>query len=162
MSPAESPEQGRGAGRGRGRDREQAAPHRLQSLFGRVVFGDRLGLALFLGTVCFAAVYWRAGLFITDNATLVRTLEAVADGRLWIEPATGDYFDAPGTIVVDGLVYGRNYGQIVLALPFLWVLEALDAVADLRVALTALWHLALYALLVQSGRLQDRRIRAGR
>jgi hypothetical protein len=153
MSSADSP----GQEQGRDQSQEPAASHRLRSLFGSVVFGDRLGLVLFLGTVCFAAVYWRAGLFITDNATLTRTLEAVAEGRLWIEPATGEYFDAPGAVTADGLVYGRNYGQIFLALPFLWVLEALDAVADLRVALAALWHLALYALLVQSGRLLDLR-----
>lgn len=119
---------------------------------GRTVFGDRRGLVLFLASVCFFGLYWRAGVTINDNYTLTHTLAALAEGRLWIEPATGEYIDAPGTFVHDGMVYGRNYGQLVVALPFLWAVEALDFVADLRVGLTALWHLAALSLVVQLSR----------
>lgn len=123
---------------------------------GRLVFGDRYGLALFLATTCFAMLYWRAGIFITDNATLVRTLEALSEGRVWLEPATGTHFDGPGADVRDGYVYGRNYGQLVLSLPALWLLQGIDLVADLRVALVALWHLLLLGLFVQLGQLLNR------
>ena len=117
-----------------------------------LVFGDRVGLAVFLGVVCFAGLYWRADVFITDNLTLIETLSAMSEGRLWVEPATGNYFDAPGTVVQDGLVYGRNYGQLALALPFLWLLQGITAVANLHLALTALWHLALLGLILVLGR----------
>jgi hypothetical protein len=125
------------------------------------VFGDRVGLAVFLGTICFAGLYWRADVFITDSVTLVRTLEALSEGRLWIEPATGDYLQTPGTVVRDGRVYGRNYGQVVLALPFLWAVQILAAVTDLPVALVALWHLAALAFVLIVGRLYDRERVAG-
>lgn len=121
------------------------------------VFGDRIGVTLFLGTLCFAMLYWRAGVFITDNETLVRTLEGLSEGHFWIEPVTdGSAFDGPGAEVRDGYVYGRNYGQLVVSLPFLWLVRALDFVADLRVALFALWHLLALAFVVSLGRLLDR------
>jgi len=121
------------------------------------LFGDELGVVVFLGSLCFAMVYWRAGVFITDNETLVRTLEALAEGRVWIEPATGgSVFDAPGAEVRDGFVYGRNYGQLVVSLPALWLLEFLARVADLRVALVAFWHLAALAFTVRLGRVLER------
>jgi hypothetical protein len=121
-----------------------------------LVFGDRVGLAVFLGVVCFAGLYWRADVFITDNLTLIETLSAMSEGRLWVEPATGNYFDAPGTVVQDGLVYGRNYGQLALALPFLWLLQGITAVANLHLALTALWHLALLGFILVVGRVYGR------
>ncbi|WP_159904769.1 hypothetical protein [Salinirussus salinus] len=121
-----------------------------------LVFGDRVGLAVFLGVVCFAGLYWRADVFITDNLTLIETLSAMSEGQLWVEPATGNYFDAPGTVVQDGLVYGRNYGQLALSLPVLWLLQGVTAVANLHLALTALWHLALLGLILVLGRVYGR------
>ena len=121
-----------------------------------LVFGDRVGLAVFLGVVCFAGLYWRADVFITDNLTLIETLSAMSEGRLWVEPATGNYFDAPGTVVQDGLVYGRNYGQLALALAFLRLLQGITAVANLHLALTALWHLALLGFILVVGRVYGR------
>lgn len=134
-----------------------ASVSRRSRRLGRAIFGDRRGLALFLGTLCAVALYWRGGVFITDTSTLVVTLESLADGRLWLTPATGSHFAAPGAVVSDGYVYGRNYGQVALSLPILWGLEALASVADLRVALTALWHLALLAFVGQVATL--RRVR---
>ena len=124
----------------------------LWDRLGRVAFGDRVGFVLFLGSLCFVTLYWRTGLFITDNATLEATLGALAEGRVWIEPATGDYLSSPGTGVRDGFVYGRNYGQLVLSLPALWGLQALAAVTDLHVGLAAVWHLLALAFAVQVGR----------
>ena len=122
----------------------------------RVLFGDRYGLALFLVVLTVTMVYWRGAFFINDNETLVRTLDALSDGRLWIEPATGEsVFDAPGAEVRDGLVYGRNYGQLAVSLPALWALRAIDAVANVRVAMTALWHLVALVLVAHVSSLLD-------
>jgi hypothetical protein len=117
--------------------------YRAHTWVGRWLFGDRVGLALFLGALCFGMLTWRASLFISDNITLVRTFDALSEGRLWIERAEGSYLNSPGTNVRDGRVYGRNYGQLVGSLPALWLLQIVDAVADLRVALIAGWHLAV-------------------
>ncbi len=137
-----------------------AGRYQTRTRVGRWLFGDRIGLALFLAAVCFAALTWRAGLFITDNETLSRTLEAVSEGRLWIETVgEGPAFGAPGAEVRDGRVYGRNYGQVVASLPALWLLQGLDAVADLRMGLVAGWHLAVLAFgVVASGLLGGRRV----
>jgi hypothetical protein len=115
---------------------------------GRWLFGDRVGLALFLGALCFGVLTWRAGVFITDNVTLARTLDALGEGRLWVERAEGNHLSTPGAEVRDGRVYGRNYGQLVASLPALFALRLLDAVADLRVSLVAAWHIAGLAFAV--------------
>jgi len=138
-------------------DAARAAAARLRDRLGRAAFGDRVGLVLFLGSLCFVTLYWRTGLLITDNATLEATLGALAEGRVWIEPATGDYLSSPGTGVRDGFVYGRNYGQLALSLPALWGLQALAAVADLHVGLAAVWHLLALAFAVHLGRVLGRR-----
>lgn len=125
---------------------------------GRLIFGDRIGLAIFLGAFCFGILFWRAGWFITDNLTLARTLEALSEGRVWIERVEGDsHFNAPGADVRDGKVYGRNYGQLVISLPALFVLQAIDHVADIRVALVAVLHLAALGCAVVVGDLFERR-----
>jgi hypothetical protein len=116
---------------------------------GKRVFGDRVGVALFLTTLCFVTLIWRGGLFITDSATFVRGLEALSNGHFWLDRAGPDAFVAPGTNVRDGFVYGRNYGQVIISLPVLWALQALDAVVSLRVALIAGWHLLVLALVIQ-------------
>lgn len=130
---------------------------RARTKLGRALFGDRIGLVLFLGSLCFVTLYWRDGVFITDNITLVEGLTALNDGHVWIEAATGDALSTPGTNVRDGFVYGRNYGQLVLSLPALWGLQVLAAIADLHVALLAAWHLLALAFVVTLGRVLDRR-----
>jgi hypothetical protein len=116
---------------------------------GKRVFGDRMGLVIFLATLCAVTVTWRAGVFINDNFTLVRGLDALSQGHVWLDRAGPGSFVAPGTNVRDGYVYGRNYGQLVLSLPALWALQAIDAVVNLHVALVAGWHLLALALVVQ-------------
>jgi 4-amino-4-deoxy-L-arabinose transferase-like glycosyltransferase len=110
---------------------------------------------LFLATLCFVTLTWRAGVFITDNFTLVRGLESLSHGRVWLDTAGPDSFVAPGTNVRDGYVYGRNYGQLVISLPALWALQAVDSVVNLHVALVAGWHLLALALVVQASKLTD-------
>lgn len=115
------------------------------------VFGDRWGVILFLTCIVVLGLFWRVGTFITDTATMVRTLEAIAGGQLHLDTVSGTHFQAPGTVVSDGQVYGRGYGQVFAALPILWVLEALGRIANLRVGLVAIWHLALLWLVVRVG-----------
>lgn len=104
---------------------------------------------LFLATVCFVTTTWRAGVFINDTYTLVRGLDALSEGRFWLNTAGPDAISAPGTTVRDGYVYGRNYGQLLVSLPVLWVLQAVDAVVNLHVAVVAGWHLLALALVGQ-------------
>lgn len=107
----------------------------------RVAFGDRIGWTLFLGSLVFYALYWRVDVFIIDTFAIVNALVSVADGSLAIQTVAfgPDHGATPGVYVSDGSLYGRNYGQIVLSLPALVVLEAISAFADLRIALTGLW-----------------------
>ncbi|PSP54203.1 hypothetical protein BRC74_01595, partial [Halobacteriales archaeon QH_7_68_42] len=52
--------------------------------------------------------------------------------------------------------YGRNYGQIAFALPFLWALEGLATVADPGLVLPMCWALVVVALGRETGRVLDR------
>ncbi|PSP88529.1 hypothetical protein BRC90_07265 [Halobacteriales archaeon QS_4_69_34] len=132
--------------------------HEIGVRLGRSVFGDRVGAAIFLGACCFLPLYWRVGVFITDTYTVANTLVAVADGHLFVERAVyGPGLDAPWMHLVDGRAYGRNYGQVVFTLPFLWTLEAVAAVTDLRIALAGGVSLLVLALSVQVGVLAGRR-----
>jgi hypothetical protein len=115
--------------------------------FGRAVLGDRYGVILLLATLSVYAVYWRIGIVITDSYTVANALVAVADGHLYLDEAVyGAGLETPGTGTVDGRLYGRNYGQVFLAVPFLLFVEAMAAVADLRVALAGIWALLVVGL----------------
>lgn len=136
-------------------DRTTTASRQIRT----VVFGDRLGLTLFLGALVFFSLYWRVGFFITDNFIVANTLVNVAEGHLQIThvvygPESGV---TPGMKIHDGRLYGIHYGVVFGAVPFLWTLQGLAAVADLRVLLVALWSLGLLAFTLQGGQLVDRR-----
>jgi len=123
----------------------------------RVCVGTRLGLVVFLGALAFFALYWRIGLFINDSYTLANALVALADGHLWVgEAVYGPGLETPGMVLHEGAYYGRNYGQIVFSLPFLWAFEGLAAVADPGLILSMAWALVIVALGRESGRLLDR------
>lgn len=122
-----------------------------------VLFGDRVGVTLFLGALVFVAAYWRVGVFVTDNWTVANTMVAVADGHLHVDRIVyGPGPNTPGMHLVDGRLYGRNYGHVVATLPFVWLLQGLAGVADLRVAVAGLWSLVLLGFAVNLGALLDR------
>lgn len=122
-----------------------------------VVFGDRRGLALFLGALVFAGLYWRVRHFSTDQFAVLNALVAFADGHLAIhEPVYGSAV-SPGTYVADGNLYGRNYGHVVVALPVLFALRGLALVFDLQALLIGAWGLTFLGFAVVVGRLVDRR-----
>lgn len=139
------------------RVRERLDAAALWERFVGVAFGDRYGLTLFLAGLCFFALYWRVGIFITDNYTIANAVVAVGDGHLWLDEAVyGGTLDTPGMHEVDGRFYARNYGHVVAAVPFLWMLEGVSVVADPRIALAALFSLGLLALALQVGALVGR------
>lgn len=120
------------------------------------VFGDRIGLALFLGALCVLFTFTRVGIFITDTLTTANAFVALTEGHLAVtEPFYGTNLDTPGMFVVDGNHYGRNYGQLVASLPAYVLLRAVGVVADLRIALVGGWSLGLLALSVVTGRVLD-------
>lgn len=130
---------------------------RARGRLARVVVGDRLGAIVFLSAVATYLLCWRVGILITDTYTVVNTLVAVSEGQLHVERAVyGPGLRTPGMGVQDGRFYGRNYGQVFLAVPVLWLLRALAAVTDLRVTLAAGWALSVLGLTVLAGRELDR------
>lgn len=124
----------------------------------RAVFGDRLGITLFLGTLVFVATYWRIGFFISDNIATANTLVNSAEWHLQITHVVygPDSGVTPGMKVHEGRLYGLNYGLVFAALPFLWAFRALNAITDFRIALAALWSLIGLACCLQIGHLLDR------
>ncbi|WP_254273045.1 hypothetical protein [Haloarcula marina] len=108
---------------------------------GRLVFGDRHGLVLWLGLLCWFGLTWRVGFFIQDTYATANTLVALADGQLHVTriPYSLTLGSQPGLHRYDGLLYGRNYGQLALAVPLVWALEALAVVVDPRLLLAGLW-----------------------
>lgn len=126
----------------------------------RICFGDRTGLVLFVGALLFFSLTMRVDVFINDTNTVLNSLVAVGDGQLHFDriewgPDTG----SPGMHLVGDRLYGRNYGQVVLSLPFLWLLEAAGKIADLRVALLAGWSLAVIVFFDQLGAMLRQRDR---
>ena len=132
---------------------------RRRDRFFRAVFADHLGASVFLGALAFTAFYWRIGFFINDNWAIANAMVGVGDGQLAYTRNVygGDAWDAPGTYVADGELYGRNYGHVLLSLPALWTLEFLSVVADLRIAIAGGWSLLLLALSATVGTVLDRR-----
>ncbi|WP_225333983.1 hypothetical protein [Halomicrobium urmianum] len=129
----------------------------VRSAVVRFAFGDRVGLAIFLASLCLFWACWRAGFLITDTYTLTNGLVAVEQGRLHMTAAPySDGIVTPGVSSVDGRLYPRNFGALIAALPFLWALRALAAVTDIRIGLVAVWSLLVLATAVVAGRAVDR------
>ncbi|NLV14951.1 hypothetical protein [Haloarcula argentinensis] len=121
-----------------------------------VLFGDRLGLIVFLATVVLFGLLWRTAFLINDSYTLANGLYSLSNGQLAMaEAAYGPGLATPGASRYGGQWYARNYGVIVLSLPLVFVLDLLTAVVELRIALVALWSLALLALVVECGYYTD-------
>lgn len=134
----------------------------LRSALFRALFGDRLGATLALAALVWVGVTWRLGFASNDQYTFANTVLAVADGQLHItDPVYGPSSGAtPGTYLVDGRVYGRNYGIVLLSTVWYVCLRTVSVVADVRVLLTGLWSLALVVVATRFGERFDRR-RAG-
>jgi len=125
----------------------------------RTAFGNYLGATLFLTALAWFGLYWRLGFFSNDQFTFANTLVGVADGHLFIDravygPASGA---SPGTYLVDGRVYGRNYGIVVVSAVWLVALEAVSLVADVRVVVTGLWSFTVIGAAAGVGVWLDRR-----
>ncbi|EMA21743.1 hypothetical protein [Haloarcula marismortui] len=134
---------------GRLRQRTPALSNTRETAYS-VLFGDRLGLTVFLATVVLFGLLWRTAFLINDSYTLANGLYSLSNGQLALtEAAYGPGLETPGASRYGGQWYARNYGVIVLSLPLVFVLDLLAAVVELRIALVALWSLALLALVVQ-------------
>ena len=150
-----------GTGEAVATDRAAAIQNRAMSAVrsaGRVAFGDRLGLTLFLGAVLWCGALWRVGIFITDTVTVANALANVANGHLAIldSPYALTLGEQPGLVEVDGQAYGRNYGHVLLALPLLLLLQAGTALVAPKLLLAGAWSLGLVAFAGQFGRLTGR------
>ena len=126
-------------------------------LFG-ALFGDRIGLTLFLGVVVVLSLYWRVGFYIADTYAIANTVINVADGHLDIQRIEYSLTlgSQPGLYRSGSQVIGRNYAAAVLSIPFYWLLEGVSALVELRIALAAGWSLLAAALASQLGGLLDR------
>jgi len=135
--------------------RERASTLRATAV--RILLGGQPGLVVFLGTLVFAGLSWRVGVFITDTYTLANAFASLSEGGFAVEGAVyGDSLETPGMGVRDGRYYGRNYGQLVVSLPALWLLEASALVADPGLVFAAGWSLLVVALGREAGRLVER------
>lgn len=121
-------------------------------------FGGRSGLTLLLAALVLYVSLWRVTFFINDNYTVVNALAAVSDGHLDVRQTVyasaggPNGLDTPGMVEAGGRTYGRNYGHVFAALPFLWLLDGLAQVVDLRVAIVGGWCLLILALFHLAGR----------
>ncbi|MFY4811708.1 hypothetical protein ACOJIV_03230 [Haloarcula sp. AONF1] len=140
---------------GRLRQRTPALSNTRETAYS-VLFGDRLGLSVFLATVVLFGLLWRTAFLINDSYTLANGLYSLSNGQLAMTEAVyGPGLETPGASRYGGQWYARNYGVIVLSLPLVFVLDLLTAVVELRIALVALWSLALLALVVECGYYTD-------
>ncbi|WP_255151781.1 hypothetical protein [Halorarius halobius] len=124
----------------------------LRSFALRVV-GGRVGAAILFGAVSFFGLYWQSGVFINDNFTLVNALRAVSDGRLYWQSQVS----WPGTVTIDGRLYGRSYGIVVAALPFLWLLELFGPIVGVRFVAVGIWAVAVFGFAHHAGAVSGQR-----
>ena len=108
---------------------------------GRWCFGGRPGLVLWLGLVCWFGLTWRVGFFIQDTYAVANTLVAMANGQLHVTELRYSLTlgSQPGLHQYGGRFYGRNYGQLALAVPLVWALETGATVVAPRLLLSGLW-----------------------
>jgi len=120
---------------------------RASVAIGRVVFGDRTGLTIWLGLVLALGLGLRVGFFITDTYPIANAVYNLAEGRLAMRPTDFQYSltlgTQPGLHEYDGAFYARNYGQVVAAVPVLFVLEGLSTIGEPRLVLAAGWSLGV-------------------
>ncbi|WP_158601449.1 hypothetical protein [Halosegnis longus] len=123
----------------------------------RAVFGDRRGLFVCLLAALVATIGWRTIVTINDNYTVLNGLVALAEGHVVVQEAVfGPSLQTPGMVHGQAGPVARNYAHIVLSLPALGLLQAIDAVADLTIALVGGWSLLLLATVVVAGDILER------
>jgi len=132
----------------------------LRQVAYRVVFGDRTGSLLFLGTLSVCMLFWTGDVAINDNYTLANAMVSLADGQLAVESTQYNALDefprgTPGMRVSDGKLYAGKYGHLFLALPFAWLLEGLGIVTEIRIGLAAVWSGILLVTGIQLSRAFD-------
>ncbi len=116
--------------------------------------------AFLVALVVFAAS-WRVDAFIVDTVAVANALANLADGSLHLATVYYGPADAqtPGVYAANGRLYGRNYGQVVAALPVLYALRGLSLVAAPGLLLAGAWSLAIAELGRRaSGMLGDARL----
>jgi hypothetical protein len=111
---------------------------------------DHRLLALVYGSLVLFALGWRVHVLINDSFVFANTLVALRNGHLHLAELVyiGIVPAQPGMYVSDGALYGRNYGQVVLALPVLLALQGVAQVVDPLVVIAGLWSVLL-ALFVE-------------
>lgn len=130
--------------------------------FAMALFGDRVGLAVFLAALLLFTVIWIVAWRINDSLTLLNTLAGMSDGQLYItEVKYGTNVGTPGTHEVGEQVFGRNYGILAVSLVPLFAIEAMTYVFDLRIALAGFFSLGVLALALVLGRIVGRKHQAG-
>jgi len=124
----------------------------VSSSLGRVA--DSPATTLFLAAIVLFGAYWRVDLFISDSVAIGNALANLADGSLHFRTVYFGPADARtlGVYVADGRLYGRNYGQVVAALPILYFLRGVSLVAAPGLVLAGLWSVCQAAL---AGRLAN-------
>lgn len=131
---------------------DRSGIRRARDLAVRGLFGDRVGCLVFLASLCLFLGLWRTAFLLNDSYTIANGLSAVAHGDIALTTAEYGTLHSPGTNFYEGSRFARNYGVIVLSLPFLWAIQALSAVADPRIALVACWSLLVFATIILLGR----------
>lgn len=135
----------------RGHSQRAAASRRT---IAAALFGDRVGLTVFLGCLCLFSLAWQTTIFITDTYTIANGLYSLSNGEWFLTEAVyGPGLDTPGAEPSSGGLIARNYGVIALSLPYVYLLEALQTVTELRIGLIAVWTLVALAFAVQLSRL---------
>ena len=134
---------------------QTAARSDLRATITRRLFGDQIGLLIFLFSICAFGLIWRMSIFISDTFALANALYNFTNGQLFlVDAAYGPRVDTIGVRQAPGGYIARNYGAIVLSLPIWALLEGLTMVTDLRVTLIGGYSLVLLAFGVQLGRLR--------
>jgi len=135
---------------------DSTSPLRRKAL--SLLWGDRIGLLIFLLSLCLFGLTWRTAFLINDSYTIANGVYALEHGSLDMTTAAyGPGLETPGAEWYDGKLFSRNYGVIFAALPLVYLLRALELVADLRIVVVAAWCLLVLAATLLAGRIFDRR-----
>lgn len=106
---------------------------------------DHMRLALLAGSAAVFLFCWRIGVLVNDSYVFINTLISLRNGQLHFTEQIVELMyrglipAQPGLHVVDGSIYGRNYGQAFLALPVLLVVEGVTLFLNPMIIVAAVW-----------------------